>query len=486
MFLLFVHLPGFYGRFGTTRYAIRPPPSRSGVGTHNWAWCGSRQTSGIPNPNAVKMRGRHLLDHEALTCLLVLLFIDEPKLNTTRLHRILRNLSYHGPTRAWIIQALLAILQKTGAECDASFTGQRKASGTLATGTPSCVVFSEKCSRNDSSKKSSNVVVINPSGDPNMVTSSKLDGRTTSQPTWLSISLDAALGCRANVFKICRNTASPITGSGSNKKHGSSVVAASVHIHPQASPLVCRHVLDTLISLAKSFPNQFLPQNKAKEAQCANKDATDSDRKAVSELSDTAAKLSSKSSVAHSQQVPCHSQGSGSSPDLDFWEILVRLDSSSSSVRKGKAFQRSHTSHGAATANTDCQPTTFEESPLGQLMTMLAHPVIRRSQQLTDRLLRLLGLVSISLPDLSLQAPATTAPSATPAVTATPTTAVATVPTVTVTTPAVATTVSTIPAATFAVTTTSTPIAEASPITPAVTPAVSPSVMSTPVVPGLF
>ena len=37
-----------------------------------------------------KLLGRQLLDHEGLSCLLILLFIDDAKLNTTRLHRILR------------------------------------------------------------------------------------------------------------------------------------------------------------------------------------------------------------------------------------------------------------------------------------------------------------------------------------------------------------------------------------------------------------
>jgi len=61
----------------------------------------------------VRLRGRHLLDHEALSCLLVLLFIDEPKLNTTRLHRVLRNLCYHGPTRDWVVRSLLSILERS-------------------------------------------------------------------------------------------------------------------------------------------------------------------------------------------------------------------------------------------------------------------------------------------------------------------------------------------------------------------------------------
>ena len=39
----------------------------------------------------------------------------------------------------------------------------------------------------------------------------------------------------------------------------------------------------------------------------------------------------------------------------------------------------------------------YNESPLGTLMEMLAHPVIKRTTQLTDRLLRLLSLVCITL-----------------------------------------------------------------------------------------
>lgn len=59
-------------------------------------------TSGLSA--SVRLRGRLLLDHESLTCLLVLLFVDEPKLNTSRLHRVLRNLCYHGATRDWVIK----------------------------------------------------------------------------------------------------------------------------------------------------------------------------------------------------------------------------------------------------------------------------------------------------------------------------------------------------------------------------------------------
>ncbi|XP_027702969.1 E3 ubiquitin-protein ligase HUWE1-like [Vombatus ursinus] len=44
-------------------------------------------------------------------------------------------------------------------------------------------------------------------------------------------------------------------------------------------------------------------------------------------------------------------------------------------------------------------PYSLEASPLGQLMNMLSHPVIRRSSLLTEKLLRLLSLISIALPE---------------------------------------------------------------------------------------
>ncbi len=51
-----------------------------------------------------KIKGKQLVDNEALSCLLVLLFLDDPRLNTGRLHRVLRNLCYHANTRQWVIR----------------------------------------------------------------------------------------------------------------------------------------------------------------------------------------------------------------------------------------------------------------------------------------------------------------------------------------------------------------------------------------------
>jgi len=61
--------------------------------------------------------------------------------------------------------------------------------------------------------------------------------------------MDPALGCRANVFHVHHNS----------KKSSTAAGGSAVTIHPQAAPLVCQHVIDTLIYMGKAFTGQFLP-----------------------------------------------------------------------------------------------------------------------------------------------------------------------------------------------------------------------------------
>lgn len=352
---------------------------------------------GLP---VARMRGRYLLDHEALTCLLVLLFMDEPKLNTNRLHRVLRNLCYHGPTRAWIISALLSILQRTAeghAEAEEPTAGTSSSTRiTSATSLP--LVSIDKCGKGkkgnqqqcllQSSHEIGIVGVGWPRGDVSRCSGS-----------WLSISLEAALGCRANVFQVHRSLG--------GKRHASSVpTGATVTIHPQAAPVVSRHVLDTLISLAKIFPSQFLPGPRAKEvAACDSKDVKDSDSvSTATSISTTGVRPKAQTAtsgmtsprISRSDRSSASSTPEVSRQDSDFWSLLVRLDSANSG-RKGKGVQRVHGAAATVPPETELVSVDYNTSALGQLMTMLSHPVVRRSQLLTDRLLRLLGLISMGL-----------------------------------------------------------------------------------------
>lgn len=210
----------------------------------------------------LRLRGRLLLDHEALSCLLVLLFVDEPKLNTSRLHRVLRNLCYHSQTRGWVIRSLLSILQRSSESEVCVETSRLEDSRGKRTNQGSCggkggTTSSLSSSSSSSSSPASSLELLN-----------RVESRSSSQLSWLSVSMDAALGCRTNIFQIQRASGrkhadrhSAGGSSGSGTLGGVSGGAASVtcaggggstvHIHPQAAPVVCRHVLDTLIQLAK-------------------------------------------------------------------------------------------------------------------------------------------------------------------------------------------------------------------------------------------
>ncbi|GCC18960.1 hypothetical protein chiPu_0018143 [Chiloscyllium punctatum] len=351
---------GFTGRLGGnrgvqyTRLAVqRSGAFQWGSSTHN------RASSSSNVDSLLRLRGRLLLDHEALSCLLVLLFVDEPKLNTSRLHRVLRNLCYHTQTRNWVIKSLLSILQ-------------RSSESELCIETPKHPEEKGKKATKPGSGLPSTAAATHEHRPLDLL--HKMEAKTTSQLSWLSVSMDAALGCRTNIFQIQRS---------GGRKHSEKHVGcgSTVHIHPQAAPVVCRHVLDTLIQLAKVFPSHFT-QQRTKEA------STETDKE----------KLNKQSANS-----PCLGQpaggGGGGGPSqgisTDFWDLLVKLDNMNVS-RKGKTSVKATPLSNNEGENSQC---SLESSPLGQLMNMLSHPVIRRSSLLTEKLLRLLSLISIALPD---------------------------------------------------------------------------------------
>ncbi|XP_072344004.1 E3 ubiquitin-protein ligase HUWE1 isoform X9 [Scyliorhinus torazame] len=370
---------GFTGRLGGnrgvqyTRLAVqRSGAFQWGSSTHNrYATrdavaehtCHGRASSSSNMDSLLRLRGRLLLDHEALSCLLVLLFVDEPKLNTSRLHRVLRNLCYHTQTRHWVIKSLLSILQRSSeSELCIETPKHAEEKGKKAT-KPGAGTGSHSAAHEHRP----------------LDLLHKMEAKTTSQLSWLSVSMDAALGCRTNIFQIQRSG-----GRKHSEKHMG--CGSTVHIHPQAAPVVCRHVLDTLIQLAKVFPSHFT-QQRTKEA------SGETDKEKLNKQS--------ANSPCLGQPVGGGGGGGGSSagPSLgistDFWDLLVKLDNMNVS-RKGKTSVKTTPSSNSEGENSQC---SLESSPLGQLMNMLSHPVIRRSSLLTEKLLRLLSLISIALPD---------------------------------------------------------------------------------------
>ncbi|KAK4872231.1 hypothetical protein RN001_016355 [Aquatica leii] len=284
----------------------------------------------VPSTSAgLRMRGRQLLDHESLSCLLVLIFADDPKLNTLRLHRVIRNLCYHSPTREWIIKALLSIIDKSvQIRTDDTFNKPPRRA-------PKPGPLTSK-----------------------LLTDLKNIGNGAN---WLNIRMEAALGCHANVFMVNR-----AIGKRSDKSSASSIV-----IHPQAGPVVCKNALDLFISLSKNFPSCLLPL-KIKE----DKEEREERARNMMVLSPSKYKIEG----------------------TDFWEMLLKLDSTSS--KKGKSLAKAHTQNLSLCNDVESICFGFEQSPFGQLLCMLSSPVIYRSTQLTDKLLRLLSVITAGMPEL--------------------------------------------------------------------------------------
>lgn len=216
-------------------------------------------------PN-VKVQVRQLLNNDSLACLILLLFVEEPKLNLSRLHRVLRNICFHMPTRHWLVSTLIAILQHSKESLDE----EREAENSMdyKTTTPSILV---KQKPGGKQKK--------------LPISFSSDNRNLS---WLSIKLDAALGSRASIFRVVKPVRMQEIGGAKRKRYAN--VDCSVYIHPQASPIVCRHIVDTLLMLAKFFPQHF--------------------------VSTSLRSIKNESENRPSQSI-----------DTDFWDILLRLDS---------------------------------------------------------------------------------------------------------------------------------------------------------------
>ncbi|XP_055022354.1 E3 ubiquitin-protein ligase HUWE1 isoform X8 [Boleophthalmus pectinirostris] len=398
--------PAFTSRLGSNRGVQYTRLAVQRGGTFQMAGGTNHRPSSSNVDSLLRLRGRLLLDHEALSCLLVLLFVDEPKLNTSRLHRVLRNLCYHSQTRGWVIRSLLSILQRSSeSEVCVETSRLEESRGKRSIQSGCGGKGSAVSSLSTTSSSSSSLELLN-----------RVESRSSSQLSWLSVSMDAALGCRTNIFQIQRasgrkhadrHSAGGSTGSGTIGAGMSGATAgvtcaggggSTVHIHPQAAPVVCRHVLDTLIQLAKVFPSHFTQQRCKDLSSSSDLDSRLCTGPGGGSRSGSQSQTCVTSSTSNSQNTlgSCVATPQSLGISTDFWDLLVKLDNMNVS-RKGKASMKTVPLGGSAEA--EGAQFSLETSPLGQLMNMLSHPVIRRSSLLTEKLLRLLSLISIALPD---------------------------------------------------------------------------------------
>lgn len=161
-----------------------------------------------------------------------------------------------------------------------------------------------------------------------------------------------------------------------------------------------------LLSYCQVFPSHFT-QQRCKDLLSSS--TSDLDSRLCAAASIVTAGGGSRSTQTNTCSTPSSAQnslgggacGTANTPQslgisTDFWDLLVKLDNMNVS-RKGKASMK--TVPLGAGGEAEGAQYSLEASPLGQLMNMLSHPVIRRSSLLTEKLLRLLSLISIALPD---------------------------------------------------------------------------------------
>ena len=326
------------------------------------------------NPSAITARGRQLLDYDSICCLLVLLFIDDARLNFTRLQKVLKNLCDHAQTRQWIIKALLSIINKS--------TGRTEYEGPTSTpGAPTLVLKTP-----NTQNQSQTSTTTSNNGHENQQVKNII-------PSWLTINFESAFGARTNVFRIQR--------FGQTKRHGTTQIS----VHAQACPIVCRQVLESLIILAKSFPGQFLP------LPSNNHDQQQPPQAAILAANEPS---STKVNSPDKQVTTTPSKASTNTRDLSFWELLLRLDQSfnnrsnrsstnpmqnlSSITVANSSTTTNQRGTLTLTVNINANEVDFESSPLAALLLMLDHPILTKNNQLMDKLFKLLSSISQSFP----------------------------------------------------------------------------------------
>lgn len=103
--------------------AVLPPLVRNNLNISSNGTGSNLRNSNSTNAQLSTLRaikGKHLLDHESLSSLLILLFVPDNMVPINRLHRLVRNVCYHEATRQWVILSLLEIVERAQLSIDES------------------------------------------------------------------------------------------------------------------------------------------------------------------------------------------------------------------------------------------------------------------------------------------------------------------------------------------------------------------------------
>ena len=368
---------------------------------------------------------KQLYEPESLACLLVTLFVDDPRLHSARLQRILKNACSHPPTRDWLVRTLIGLVQRVAQQRASSSTAAISAQPSTLPALPPSSISVAPVAFTPSIPNGAVNVNLNVNGDayPSNAADVTLTDPgddldrmaemvhvmsanvNTGGNSWLGLNMETSLGTRTNIFQVqpaSSSSALSLSPGPSKGRRPSSGAGARLTIHPQAAPTILKHALDLLVALNRSLSVYLNEENKS--ASSGGASATDS---------------------AHEPEGAA----------ADFWELLLRLDSqqrASSSrfqpmdvdtpappsalqqapfellplpqVLLSRRTETVDELFGGATMqllkqiNSETFLATYCNSSLANLIGLLdTSTVLRQSCALTDRLLKLLNQVTQSL-----------------------------------------------------------------------------------------
>ncbi|XP_070138870.1 E3 ubiquitin-protein ligase HUWE1 isoform X1 [Drosophila bipectinata] len=316
-----------------------------------------------------------LLDPDSLATLLLFLFVEDQKMNSMRLHRVIRNLCHHEPTRDWVISALISIVQKTN-EDNGNFGA----------------------------------------------------GQAGSKPEWLKLRVDAAFGYKSNIFLINKHPEGNSRSISINPQAAQMIVRNCLDMlfvlakHYPASfvpfnreTVKARRFMSSLYGNSDAVPPGGTLDFRSRfcRYQVANRlrgmlDDPPASKPTPLDESPSTSKAAAAKAAATAGKVPNNS-GSSSIPyqtnAKNFWDVVMNIDRQTE-VRLAHVADFPLTSQPA----WEWQPNnteflSFSDSPFGQLLEMLPYKVICRSPHLTDMLVKLLASLSTELPKEEEQLP---------------------------------------------------------------------------------
>ena len=362
------------------------------------------------------LKVKQLYEPESLACLLVTLFVDDPRVHSARLQRILKNACSHPLTRNWLVRTLIGLVQRVAQQRASSSTAAISVQPSSLPALPPSISVAPTPSMPNGAvnlngdaypSNAADVTLTDPGDDLDRmaemvhVMSANVN---TGGNSWLGLNMETSLGTRTNIFQVQPSSSSSVLSLSPGPSKGrrpSSGAGARLTIHPQAAPTILKHALDLLVALNRSLSIYLNEENKS--ASSGGASATDSSHEpeGAADFWELLLRLDSQQRASSSrfQPMDVDTPAPPSALQQPFFELLPPTQ-----VLLSRRTETVEELFGGATMqllkqiNSETFLATYCNSSLANLIGLLdTTTVLRQSCALTDRLLKLLNQVTQSL-----------------------------------------------------------------------------------------